>query len=60
MGIINSSDRLCNIVLLGDMVCLRDVCINTLHKGDGEEEETKKKKKKMMMMIIIIMSSSSP
>jgi hypothetical protein len=32
MGTTNSSDR---IVFLRDMVCLRNICVNTLHKGDS-------------------------
>jgi hypothetical protein len=37
MGTINSSDRMSNIVLLRDRVCVRDMCINTLHKGDYDD-----------------------
>jgi hypothetical protein len=33
MGTINSSDRIA--VFLRDMVCLRNICIHTLHKGDS-------------------------
>jgi hypothetical protein len=36
MDTINSSDRIAgNILLLRDMVCLRNICVNTLHKGDS-------------------------
>jgi hypothetical protein len=33
MGTINISDRIA--VFLKDMVCLRYICINTLHKGNN-------------------------
>jgi hypothetical protein len=51
MGTINSSDRIAgtwNIVFLRDMVCLRNICVNTLHKGDSDDD--------MMMMLIIIIN----
>jgi hypothetical protein len=35
MGTINSRDRIVAIVFLRNMVCLRNICINTLHKGDS-------------------------
>jgi hypothetical protein len=28
------------------MVCLRNICINTLHKGDGDDDDDYNKKKK--------------
>jgi hypothetical protein len=31
----NNNDNSYNIVLLRDMVCLRNICINTLHKGES-------------------------
>jgi hypothetical protein len=40
MGAINSSDRMAvKIVLLRDMVCVRNMCINTLHKGDSDVDD---------------------
>jgi hypothetical protein len=36
MSAINSSDRIAaNFVFLRDMVCLHNILINTLHKGDS-------------------------
>jgi hypothetical protein len=35
MGTINSSDRIAVTLFLSDMDCLRNICINTLHKGDS-------------------------
>jgi hypothetical protein len=34
MGTINSSDRMAATL---DMVCLRNICLNTLHKGDSDD-----------------------
>jgi hypothetical protein len=28
----------CNIVFLRDIVCLRNICVNTLHKGDSDDD----------------------
>jgi hypothetical protein len=49
MGAINSSD----IAFLRDMVCLRNTCINTLHRGDSDDDYMITII--MMMIIIIIM-----
>jgi hypothetical protein len=36
MGTINSSDRMAaTLYCFRDMVCFRNICINTLHKGDS-------------------------
>jgi hypothetical protein len=32
--------------LLRDIVCLRNVCINTLHKGDSDDDDDNKERKK--------------
>ena len=37
---INSNDRIAETLYsLGDMVCLRNICINTLHKGDDDDDD---------------------
>ena len=39
IGTINSNDRIAETLFPRDMVCLRDICINTLHKGDDGDDK---------------------
>jgi hypothetical protein len=42
MGTINSSDRMTvTLYCLGTGFCLRNICINTLHKGDSDNNNNK-------------------
>ena len=37
---INSNERIAEMLYsLRDMVCLRNICINTLHKGDDDDND---------------------
>jgi hypothetical protein len=38
MGTINSSDRIAATLYSLGTVCLRNICINTLHKGDSDDD----------------------
>jgi hypothetical protein len=48
METINSSDR---IVFLRDIFCLRNICINTLHKGDsgGDDDDNNNNNSKWLL-----------
>jgi hypothetical protein len=35
----NSNDKSCNSVFPSDRVCLSNICINTLHKGDDDGDD---------------------
>jgi hypothetical protein len=39
MGTINSSDRMAATLCCLGTGCVRDVCINTLHKGDSDDDD---------------------
>jgi hypothetical protein len=42
MGTINSSDRIDATLYCLDIVCLRNICVNTLHKGDSDDDDNNK------------------
>jgi hypothetical protein len=35
----NSNNRIAATLFPRDIVCLRNICINTLHKGDDDDDE---------------------
>ena len=35
----NSNNRICNTVVPRDVVCLRNISINTLHEGDDDDDD---------------------
>ena len=40
IGTINSNDKIAETLYsLGIMVCLRNICIITLHKGDNDDDD---------------------
>jgi hypothetical protein len=40
MGAINSSDRIAaTLYSFRDMVCLRNIWVNTMHKGDSDDDD---------------------
>ena len=51
-----------NTVFPRDMVCLRNICINTLHKGDDDDDDNNNNNKSYLLKIclkIIILPSAS-
>ena len=36
----SSNNRICNSIFPRDIVCLRNISINTLHKGDDDYDDT--------------------
>jgi hypothetical protein len=38
----NNNNNNNNIVFLRDVVCLRNICVNTQHKGDSDDDNNNK------------------
>jgi hypothetical protein len=52
MGTINSSDRIAATLYSLGTFCLRNICVNTLHKGDSDDDDDDNNNNKSNITII--------
>jgi hypothetical protein len=48
----NNNNNSCNIVFLRDIVCLRNICVNTLHKGDSDDDDNNNNNNNIVIKLI--------